>query len=94
MSKPVDTSCDFTRTRFLIVDESADTRRLLKTMLAESGAEQIDETAYAAEAIRMMAQVGYDVVLCDFHLGAGRDGQQLLEEARWGFSRRPHSSSW
>ncbi|MBK8161999.1 MAG: response regulator [Gammaproteobacteria bacterium] len=83
MSKPVDTSCDFKRARFLIVDESADTRRLLKMMLAESGAEQIDETAYAAEAIGMMAQVGYDVVLCDFHLGAGRDGQQLLEEARF-----------
>ncbi|MGE4049204.1 MAG: response regulator [Acetobacteraceae bacterium] len=83
MSKPGDTPYDIKRARFLIVDESADIRRLLRTMLAESGAERIDQTAYAAEAIRMMAQVDYDVVLCDFHLGAGRDGQQLLEEARF-----------
>lgn len=83
MSEASDKPVDFTRIRFLIVDESGDARRLLESMLLQSGAQRIDQAAYAAEAIRLIAQHTYDVILCDYHLGAGRDGQQLLEEARY-----------
>ncbi|MCC6209252.1 MAG: response regulator [Gammaproteobacteria bacterium] len=83
MSTPGDIPRDFKHVRFLIVDESAATRRLLESMLVESGAELIDQAAYAAEAIRMMERIVYDVVLCDYRLGTGRDGQQLLEEVRY-----------
>jgi len=83
MSKPGDSPYDFKYVRFLIVDESAATRGLLESMLVESGAERIDQAAYAAEAIRMMGQSVYDIVLCDYRLGTGRDGQQLLEEVRY-----------
>lgn len=83
MSESGDIPYDFKSVRFLIVDESAAARHLLETMLVESGAERIDQAAFAAEAIRMMEQAGYDVVLCDYRLGTGRDGQQLLEEVRY-----------
>lgn len=82
MSDASDNPVDFSPVRFLIVDEVADARRLLASMLLRCGARQIDQAAFAAEALRRIAHNSYDVVLCDYHLGAGRDGQQLLEEAR------------
>ena len=35
-----------------------------------------------AEAIGLLRNHKYDVVLCDFNLGDGKNGQQLLEEAK------------
>jgi DNA-binding response OmpR family regulator/Tfp pilus assembly protein PilF len=83
MSDASDKPVDFTRTRFLIVDESGAVRRMLESMLLQGGGQHIDQAASAAEAIRLIAQNTYGVVLCDYHLGSGRDGQQLLEEARY-----------
>ena len=31
----------------------------------------------------MCSYKSYDIVLCDYNLGAGQDGQQLLEELRY-----------
>src|SRR5690606_23766051 len=35
------------------------------------------------EAIAMCAANQYDFVLCDYNLGPGKDGQQVLEEVRF-----------
>lgn len=78
-----DNSVDLSRIRFLIVDESAAARRLLESMLIQCGARHIDQVAASAEALRLIAHHTYDVILCDHHLGAGCDGQQLLEVARY-----------
>jgi len=78
-----DNPADFRRLRLLIVDESADARRLLGSMLMRCGVRQVDQAASAGEAIRLIAHSAYDLIMCDYHLGAGRDGQQLLEEARF-----------
>lgn len=82
MSDASDNPVDFAPLRFLIIDESEGARRLLAGMLQQSGAQSIDEAAYAAEAIQLISRNVYDVILCDYRLGAGRDGQQLLEELR------------
>ncbi len=68
--------------RFLIVDDFVDMRSVLRNMLASFGVTQIDMATNGKEAIRIIEQKRYDVILCDYNLGPGRDGQQVLEEIR------------
>lgn len=72
----------FAGKRFLIVDDFDGMRNILRELLRRCGGEQIDLVATGADAITTLARHHYDVVLCDYHLGAGKNGQQVLEEAR------------
>jgi len=67
---------------YLIVDDFGDMRSTLRSMLSLSGVTDIDNAKNGADAISQMERKKYDVVLCDYNLGAGKDGQQVLEEAR------------
>jgi CheY-like chemotaxis protein len=42
----------------------------------------IDQASSGGEAIALLTKIRYDVVLCDYNLGEGKNGQQVLEEAR------------
>ena len=44
------------------------------------GAQYIDDVANAEDALEKLIEQHYDVILCDYNLGEGRNGQQLLEE--------------
>ncbi len=72
----------FAAKHFLIVDDFADMRAALKRILNSLGAVHIDQARHGSEAIAKMQTRPYDVVLCDYNLGPGKDGQQVLEEAR------------
>lgn len=52
-------------------------------MLRSFGLANIDEAANGEDAIKKLSSNIYDVILCDYNLGEGRDGQQILEEARF-----------
>lgn len=67
---------------FLIVDDYGSYRRMLGSMLKEYNVEDITDVASGKKAILEMAKRKFDVVLCDYNLGDGKDGQQILEEAR------------
>lgn len=67
---------------YLVVDDLGDMRSVLRSMLTLFGATDIDNAKNGADAIHKMESKKYDVVLCDYNLGAGKDGQQVLEEAR------------
>ncbi|WP_260295443.1 tetratricopeptide repeat-containing response regulator [Sedimenticola hydrogenitrophicus] len=67
---------------FLIVDDYADMRGVLRNMLQSFGVTDIDSVANGREAIAHIESKRYDVILCDYNLGDGRDGQQILEEVR------------
>ena len=43
----------------------------------------IDLATNGQDAIEQLTHNTYDVVLCDYNLGKGKDGQQVLEEARY-----------
>ena len=45
-------------------------------------ADHVDEAADAGAALELMAETDYEVVLCDYNLGDGKDGMQLFEEAK------------
>ncbi|MBM4181148.1 MAG: response regulator [Betaproteobacteria bacterium] len=68
--------------RAMVVDDYPGMRSALKMTLSNFGITKIDLASNAAEVIFKVGNGRYDVILCDFNLGEGRDGQQLLEELR------------
>ncbi|MTW21624.1 tetratricopeptide repeat protein [Allochromatium palmeri] len=72
----------FTAKTFLVIDDFADMRAAIKGILVSLGVAHIDQARNGSEAIAKMQQNHYDVILCDYNLGPGKDGQQVLEEAR------------
>jgi len=68
--------------RFLLVEDFEAMRTVLKGLMLRCGAERVDTAADGREAVRLMRSNSYDIVMCDYNLGAGKNGQQLLEEAR------------
>lgn len=69
--------------RILIVDDLVEARSSLKKMMTMMGANQIDTATDGNEAMRYIMERDYDIVLSDYNLGKGKDGQQILEEARY-----------
>ncbi|QBE63249.1 tetratricopeptide repeat-containing response regulator [Pseudoduganella lutea] len=73
---------DWSEKRYLIVDDFVGIRQLLRESLRNIGARHIDQASSGGEAMTLLGRMHYDVVLCDFNLGEGKNGQQVLEEAR------------
>jgi CheY-like chemotaxis protein/Flp pilus assembly protein TadD len=67
---------------YLLIDDFPEIRRLLRESLRNLGARYVDQANTGGEAMTLLAQSKYDVVLCDYNLGTGKNGQQVLEEAR------------
>lgn len=77
--------------RILVIDDMVESRSSLKKMSASLGATQIDTAVDGDQATVLLNNKHYDLVLSDYNLGKGKDGQQVLEEAR--YSKRLPSSS-
>ncbi len=73
---------DWADKNYLVVDDFVGVRQLLRESLRSLGAKNIDQASSGGEAMGLLARVRYDVVLCDYNLGDGKNGQQVLEEAR------------
>ena len=73
---------DWASKNYLVVDDFIGIRQLLRESLRNLGAKNIDQASSGGEAMGMLSRVRYDVVLCDYNLGEGKNGQQVLEEAR------------
>ncbi len=69
-------------TKILVVDDFAEMRSMLRSMLCAYGAEDIKQAANGDDAIELIAKHKFDIILCDYNLGEGKDGQQVLEEAK------------
>jgi tetratricopeptide (TPR) repeat protein len=78
---PVD-GTDWAGMNYLVVDDFVGVRQLLRESLRNLGARNIDQASSGGEAMGLLARTRYDVVLCDYNLGEGKNGQQVLEEAR------------
>lgn len=77
-----DTDALFASKNFLIIDDFQGMRSMMREMLKAFGAKHIDTATNGAEAIANLEKNKYDVVLCDHNLGIGKNGQQILEEAK------------
>lgn len=82
---------DFSKTSFLIIEDYEVMRALMRDILTRAGASKIALTANAANAIAQLERQRFDVVLCDLHLGQGKSGQDILEEARHRSLLAPHA---
>ncbi len=68
------------KAKILVIDDFSDFRLSIKAMLTQLGAQHIDQAAHGADAIKDCKTTTYDIILCDYNLGKGQDGQQVLEE--------------
>jgi CheY-like chemotaxis protein/Tfp pilus assembly protein PilF len=66
----------------LLIDDIAEMRTTVRIQLADSGLEKCDAARNIKEAIERLSQRRYDLIVCDYNLGQGADGQQLLELVR------------
>lgn len=66
----------------LIIDPNAAMRNSLQDILVQCGITNIDKAANSAGAMRYLKEKVYHLILCEFTLGDGQDGQQLLEDLR------------
>ncbi|MBQ0731451.1 MAG: response regulator [Oleispira antarctica] len=77
--------------RILIVDDLVEARSSLKKMATILGGDNIDVATDGIEAMSLIHEHEYDIVLSDYNLGRTKDGQQILEEAR--FTQRLRATS-
>ncbi len=73
---------DYSKRRFLVIDDQAQARDALRAIAQTIGAFAVEFAANYQDAIYRIRNNTPDVILCDYLLGEGRSGQQLLEELR------------
>ena len=66
----------------LAVDDFREMRSMMREMCTGLGATDITLSSNGEEALEALAERPRSIVLCDYNLGPGKDGQQVLEEAR------------
>ena len=66
----------------LIVEPHSGMRSNIHNMLNLCGINKIDHAVSSGTAIRPLKNKSYDLILCEYDLGDGQDGQQLLEDLR------------
>ncbi|MCU7834340.1 MAG: response regulator [gamma proteobacterium symbiont of Taylorina sp.] len=71
---------DISKLRFLLIDDFANYRSMLRSILLSCGAQHIEDVSNAEDALELLIEQKFDVILCDYNLGDGKNGQQLLEE--------------
>lgn len=72
----------FGKLSYLVIDDFENFRISMRHMLRSCGADTIELVAHARPAIHYCTYNHVDVVLCDYNLGKGKNGQHILEELR------------
>ena len=66
----------------LIVEANPNMRTQLRNMLNMCGISKVQFAVTAGVAVRKLRDGRYDLILCEYHIGDGQDGQHLLEDLR------------
>lgn len=66
----------------LLIDDMPEMRSSMRLQLANAGLEKCDQARNVKEAIDRLTATRYDLIVCDYNLGQGTDGQQFLELVR------------
>jgi tetratricopeptide (TPR) repeat protein len=82
VNKEDKTNVNLKMKKVLVVDDFFNFRLTMKNMLRSLGIMYIDDAATGEEAIKKLGVRKFDIVLCDYNLGTGKSGQQVLEEAK------------
>jgi len=73
---------EYHKKKFLIIEDHAEFRSSLKSMVRMFGAHMVDTVHDGEVGIAKIINTHYDIILSDYELGKGKDGQQILEETR------------
>ncbi len=82
MSEATGILIDYKIKKALVIDDYPSMRSAFKMALASFGMTKVDLAATGSEALVRVKGMRYDVIISDYNLGEGRDGQQVLEEMR------------
>lgn len=66
----------------LVIEPNPSMRASLHNMLSLCGLDRIEDAASSNQAIRALEAKTYDLILCEYALEGGQDGQQMLEDLR------------
>lgn len=66
----------------LVIDDFPGMRSMLLGFLKGMGVRNTQNAGSAKDALALLASNKYDIVICDYNLGQGQNGQQILEEAK------------
>ncbi|NML60222.1 response regulator [Massilia sp. RP-1-19] len=66
----------------LIIEPHAGMRASIHNMLNQCGVTRIDHAGSSNNAVKHLGLKSFDMVLCEYDLEGGQDGQQLLEDLR------------
>ncbi len=73
---------EYHKLRALVVDDFDSFRHTISKMLENFGVTAIESAVSGAETVRWCSEKAFDIILCDYNLGQGKTGQQVLEELR------------
>ena len=77
---PFNTACK--DKRFLIIDDIPEMRFSLRRQVGSLGCEHIVLSSTVKDALEKLESSAFDIILCDYYLAGGTDGQQFLEFVR------------
>jgi len=73
---------DLERLSVLVIEANQGMRGQLRSMLDGFGVSGVQFAPTAGMAVRKLRDQRFDVILCEYNLGDGQDGQHLLEDLR------------
>lgn len=73
---------EFDRLNVLIIEANQGMRGQLRSMLNGFGIADVSFAPSAGMAISRLKERRFDIILCEYNLGEGQDGQHLLEDLR------------
>lgn len=68
--------------KLLIIDDMPEMRSSLRSQASSIGFQKITVCGHLRDAFEALRQTSFDIILCDYYLGAGTNGQQFLEHLR------------
>ncbi len=73
---------DLGELKALLIEPNSGMRVSLHNMLNLCGITKIEHALSAGAAVKAITNKAFDLILCEYELGIGQDGQQLLEDVR------------
>jgi CheY-like chemotaxis protein len=83
MQRQVQLAKYYRNLRFLVIDDFENFRMSLRQMINAFGVEAIEIVGSGEDAVARCEEQDFDIILCDYNLGPGKNGQQVLEELRF-----------
>lgn len=73
---------DYGKIKALIIDDFDNFRMTVSKLLQDFGAQDVVTAINGEDAMKQCRSREFDLVLCDYNLGSGKNGHQVLEELR------------